>query len=151
MKFCCLILVFCFPQMSWGQLLDSHMANVCLSIEPYAEVEIKEGIELTALDQANTKVPSRYRGATSFVLHSNTDVELMVISLDFVGGNTSVIHSITLNKVKGRLLVPYSDIEHEVDVQMDVKVVRSDILKAGVYEGEINVIVMAAIESVGCL
>jgi len=137
--------------MAYALPISSHTAKVCLSIAPFAEVEINEDVLLTAIDASENNVPSHYRGETKLLVQSNTNIELLV-SNGAISNQAEIFHPvITLNKQKGILPVPYSNSGHEVDLKMDLKLAGGQIVKAGNYEGSINVIVMAELEAASCI
>ena len=82
---------------SWGQTIGFVGANVCLSINPFAEVLITNNVQLEPIDGAS----SLYRGVTTLNLLSNTDVELMVITKEIIGGHHSFTPEVTVGESKG--------------------------------------------------
>ena len=82
---------------SWGQTIGFVGANVCLSINPFAEVLITNNVQLEPIEGAS----SLYRGVTTLNLLSNTDVELMVITKEIIGGHHSFTPEVTVGESKG--------------------------------------------------
>ena len=136
---------------SWGQTIGFVGANVCLSINPFAEVLITNNVQLEPIDQSNNGASSLYRGVTTLNLLSNTDVELMVITEEIIGEHHSFTPEVTVGKSKGMLSVPYENTVHEIELQLDVKIDKSEIIKSGSYNGTLNVIVMADLATVSCI
>ncbi len=47
--------------------------------------------------------------------------------------------------------MPYENTVHEIELQLDVKIDKSEIVKSGSYNGTLNVIVMADLATVSCI
>lgn len=109
MKIFSAIVFFLIIPMASALPISSHSAKVCLTIAPFAEVEINEDVLLTAIDASENNVPSHYRGETKLFVQSNTNIELLVSS-GAISNQTEVFHPVvTLNKKKGILSVPHSN------------------------------------------
>lgn len=132
-----------------AQQLASATSTVCLSVAPYAEVAMSAPLDLQPVNQA-IKNPSHYRAETELWLEANSDVELNIMATAISHGQESVVPKVKLNNRSGIVDVPYEEGGSSHIIRMDVNWSEGHVQKAGLYEGEISVLVMTNFEDSGC-
>ena len=131
--------------------LDAHRAQVCLSIDPFAQVNINDAIKLEPVDASETKTAAVYRGKGTITLQANTDVSLWLVAQQLTGHEQAFQPKVSFSKGNETLAVSYGSQPHEIDIELDIKLDPTQVVQTGIYEGVVDVIVMASTEHTSCI
>jgi len=135
---------------SHANTIVQDSSSVCLNVPAYAELQMPAAINFEPLPQNEKGAAKQFRANNKLLLESNVSVQLVAVAPSVTNGVNAYTPTVFIDNKKDQAFLSYQAGVQTIDLRMDMNLPANEIQKAGEYNGELSVMVVADLELQSC-